>query len=166
MPPSTRRFRMPVRTEIHSSDVSTNLESSSLLMTCLGTADPDPTNLEPRPTLLQCQPPQFKARPDHHHHPSRHPPLPQTNQKCTNLSFGRVNASKQRGRGRRRRVRERKKIAPVHRPHHSSATGSVGLLRVGKPRGHRPLTRLGSRHTYSHPIQPNPNQPHHSFIVA
>lgn len=91
-------------------------------------------------------------------------PTPTNKQKCTNLSFGRLKASKQRGR-RRRRVRE-KKIAPVHRPHHSSATGSVGLLRVGEPRGHRPLTRLGSRHTYSHPIQPNPNQPHHSFIVA
>lgn len=51
-PPSTRRLRIPVRTEIHSSEVSTNFERSSFVMRCFGTADPDPTNLEPLPTRL------------------------------------------------------------------------------------------------------------------
>jgi hypothetical protein len=44
---------MPVLTEIQSSEVSTNLERSSFEISVLGTADPEPTNLEPLPTRLQ-----------------------------------------------------------------------------------------------------------------
>lgn len=47
IPVSILRFRIPVRTDIHSSLVSTIFERSSLDIWRVGTADPHPTNLQP-----------------------------------------------------------------------------------------------------------------------
>jgi len=49
------RLQIPIREEIHSSEVSTSLERLLFETTGLGTPEPESINLEPLPTTLRSQ---------------------------------------------------------------------------------------------------------------